>query len=295
MEDAQKQMLSYVIAKLDIILSLIAALIQISLFLSYIKQVIPIEAAVSAGLAVAVAFLGIDSLRRRKLLKDSRKQEVLLKDFPVIISFLKAMESLPQKLKTDSQILYDEISTTYDIDGSDAVYTRETTGQNVSNEDLERIAYRFCGETSIENGRLPRTVSRKLEGNEVERVEPAVLWSTSNVKVLGVDLNPPIRPGGKFDVTFSTKWLGAFVSKYGYVFVSLSHCVKGVKKLVVNVNFKEKVSRCSIWTLNLRKHEMKELEKLKPKRHGNMYTIRWQRARPDTDTIYIFRYRRSSI
>lgn len=285
------------IGKLDVILSIVAGLIEIGLFLSYIKDAVTIETAIISGLVVAAAFCVQSYIRNRKILRSYKAEQYLSKYFPAIVAFLKAMQSLPKEFRADEQILYNVMTVTCEIDGSNATYTRRTIGQNVSNKDIERMVYRVCGETSIENGRVQPKVFRNLEGHEKEKLEPVVLWSTSNVKVIGVDLNPAIKPiTGKIDITFSAKWLGAFVSKYGYVFVSLFNYVRGVERLVVNVRFKEKVSRCSVWTWDMKKHELKELERLKnPKPDNDKYTIRWQQARPETSKIYIFRFRRSSI
>ncbi len=283
--------------KLNVILSIITAIIEIGIFLSYIKNAISIEIATLSGLAVTVVFFGQDSWRNRKSLKDERLQERLYKDFPAVVAFLKAWQSLPTEFKVDTQTLYDEIIVTCDVDGSDATYTKQAKGRNVSNIDLTKMFFVVCGETSVENERLKPKVFRNLEGKEKEDLAPSVPWSTSTVKVIGVEFNPPIVPRiGEVDVTFSAKWLGAFVSKYGYVFVNLSHCVRGIKKLTINVRFKEKVKRCSVWTWDLKKHELNELEKLKkPKPHNNTYTIKWQRAKPETNKIYILRYYRPSV
>lgn len=297
MSSTERQTWRQRIRLLDVALSLTAALIEIGLFLSYVGAVVTIEAATVSGLSVAIAFILQYYWRNRRLLESYKAQQALSKDYPAIVAFLNALRSLPKEFRIDKQILYDEIEHTYEIEGADASYTRRTLGHNVSDENLERAVYRICGETSIENGKLRPKVFRNLAGGEKEKLEPSVLWSTSNVKLVGVDLNPPVAPGvGKIDLTFSAKWRGAFVSKYGYVFVSLNHCLKEVKKLKVHIIFKEKVTKCSVWTFDLAKHTLEELEKLKnPKLKRNKHTITWERAHPEIHKIYIFRYRRSCI
>lgn len=283
------------ISKLNVALSIIAALIEIGLFLSYIKNAITLETTVMFGLVVALVFLIQDFVRKRKIVRMCKTERILSKNFPAIVLFMKARQSLPKEFKTDEQISYNMMKATYEIVRSDATYTKQEIGQNVSKNDLEKMVYIFCGETSVSNGSVKPQAFRKLKRNEKEELEPSVLWATSTVKVVGVDLNPPVKPAtGKIDITFSTKWPGAFVSKYGYVFVSPLHCTRGLEQLEVEVVFQERISQCSVWTWDTEKLELEELEKLEnPKRRKNKYTLKWQRAHPDVRRIYIFRYKRS--
>ncbi len=283
------------IAKIEVILSIIAAIIEIGLIASYVGSAITFDFAVIAGLCVAVVFLAIDFIRKRRTLKRHDKEQSLSEDLPSVATYVKAMEPLPKEFKIDTQILYDKITHTYEINGSNGNYNRHTKGTNVSDEEFRRMVYRICGETSVGNESVKPNVSRRLPGNELEKLTPAILWSASNIKVLGVDLNPVVRPKtGKIDVTFSAKWPGAFTSKNGYLFASLSHCTVGCKRLVMRALFKEKITQVSVWTWDLKKHELKEFEILKnPKCRNGKYTIKWQRTNPDIHKIYILRYIRN--
>jgi hypothetical protein len=294
LEEQERQKWIRRIGKLDASLSVIAALIEIGLFLSYLKNVMTVETAAFIGIIVVLAFVGQEAFRKGRALKIQEAQQLLCKNFPAIDAYLKAMRSVPKEFRTDEQTLYTEAMFMYDVDRADAIYTKRVKGKNDSDRDLGRMLHIVCGETSIENGRVQPRAYRDLSENGSEKLEPAVIWSASNVKVISVDLNPAVRPrSGEVDVTFFAKWPGAFVSMYGYVFVSLLHFVKGLEKLVVSFKSTEKVTQCSVWTYDVKKGELKELEKLRnPKRQDNKYSINWQRPQPDINKIYILRYHR---
>lgn len=295
MDDDEKTTWSYRIKKLDLALSLMTAVIEIGVFVSYVKNIITPEIAAMSGLTVAVIFLGQDSWRKRKALKGYGGHNVLNRRFPAVAAFVEARQSLPEEFRSDEQVLYDEMTYTCEISGFDGNFAKHAVGQNVSDNELDQMFHVVSGETSIENGSIKPRVFRKLQGNQLERLEPTVLWSSPNVKVIGVDLNPPVRPKtGKLDIAFYARWPGAFVSKNGYLFAAISQCVKGCRKLMIEAIFRERISQCSIWTWDLKKHKLEEFERLKrPKRRNNKFIIKWQRVNPDINKIYILRYKRT--
>lgn len=285
------------VKKLNALFTLITSLIELAIAVAYLRSVIALETAAILGLGVALLFFAQRIWRNRKTLKNQEAQQKLQK-FPAIAQFLGIMKSLPEEMQKDDSVLYKTVEVNYDITGSDGIYTRREVGQNVSDEKLEKHLYRLGGETSIvENGRLQCNVSVRNSNGETEELEPNVVWSSPTVKVIGVLLNPAVRPKvGALDIEYSATWPGAFVSKHGYVAASLLHCNRGVDNLSINVAFEKPVSNCSVWTFDTTNNELAELEKLnKPRRRNNKFTIRWQRPRPDIEKIYIVRYRRSDI
>jgi len=294
MSDVEEKSWLNRINKFEIALSIIGALIQIGLFISYLLSALTASVVVPAALAVVLSFLLLDYLRKRKMLTRYKTEQLLREQLPALAVFVEARRSIPEKLKIDKQILYESVNHTFRITGSDGNYTKHVVGQNISDKELRSMFCVMTGETSVGNGSVNVDASRRL-GNEVERLEPTVVWSSQNVKILGVDFNPPVATKtGKLDVNFSGKWPGAFISKSGYLFAAIPQCTRGVRRLTIKAIFDEAVSQCSVWTWDLKRNELKEFEKLsEPRRRAGVYTLNWQRTNPETDKIYILRYKRN--
>jgi len=283
------------ISKFEIALSIVGGLIQIGLFISYVLSALSVLVVVPAALAVALLFMLVDYFRKRKTLARHRAEQLLREQVPALAAFLEARRLIPKKFKTDGQLLYENVIYTYKITGSDGSYARRVLAQNISDRELLSMFYIMTGETSVGNGSVNVSAYRRL-GNESERLEPTVVWSSPNVKIVGVDFNPSVTAKtGKLDVVFSGKWPGAFISKNGYLFVAVPQCTKGVKRLTINAIFEEAISQCSVWTWDLKRNELKEFERVsEPRRRAGVYTLKWQRANPEIDKIYILRYKRNS-
>jgi len=282
------------ISKFEVILSMACAVIQIGLFSSYILSVFNLLIVGPAAIGVPVSFLLADYLRKRRMLADHLAEQTLEEQVPAVAAFVKARRSIPEQFKKDIQIRYEEVTHTFRISERDGHYTRHTIGDNASGKDFEKTFYTVVGETSIANGSVHATVVRRI-GNETERLEPTIVWSSQNVKVIGVDFNPPVGSrSGRLDLTFSSEWPGAFVSKNGYLFAAIPQCFKGVRKLTIRAVFDDPISQCSIWTWDLKRNELKEFERVpRPSRRGGTYTIEWQRTDPDINKIFILRYKRN--
>jgi hypothetical protein len=294
MSDVEEKSWLNKISKFEIGLSIIGALIQIGLFISYALSALTASVVVPTALSVALSFLLLDYLRKRKILARQMAEQLLREQLPALAVFVEARRSIPDKLKVDKQVLYENVVHTFRITGSDGSYTRHVLGQNISGKELQNMFYAMTGETSVGNGSVNVDAFRRL-GNELERLEPTIVWSSQNVKVIGVNFNPPVAAKiGKLDVNFSGKWPGAFISKNGYLFAAIPQCTKGVGRLTIKAIFDEVVSQCSVWTWDLKRNELKEFERLsEPRRRAGLYTLKWQRTNPEIDKIYILRYKRN--
>lgn len=282
------------INKFEIALSIIGALIQIGLLVSYVLSALTASVVVPAALAVVSSFLLVDYLRKRKMLARHKTEQLLREQLPALAMFVEVRRSMPEKFKVDKQVLYERVNHTFRITGWDGSYTKHVIGQNISDEELGSMFYVMIGETSVGNGSLNVAASRRL-GNALERLEPTIVWSSQNVKVVRVDFNPSVAARtGKLDAIFSGKWPGAFISKNGYLFAAIPQCTKGVRRLTIKAIFDEALSQCSVWTWDLKKNKLKEFEKLSvPRRRAGAYTLEWQRTNPEIDKIYILRYKRN--
>jgi hypothetical protein len=294
MNNVKEKSWSDKINKFEIILSIIGAMIQIGLFALYAASALTASFAVPAALVGVLLLLLLDYLRKHRILTRYKAEQLLWEWLPALAIFIEARRSIPEKFKNDGQVFYERVTYTFRINGSDGVYSRQIVGQNVSDDELKSIFYMMAGETSVGNGSVNIAASRGL-GSQLERLEPTVVWSSPNVKIVGVDFNPPVAAKtGKLCVTFSGKWPGAFVSKSGYLFAAIPQCAKGVGILTMKAIFDEALSQCSVWTWDLKRNELKEFEKLSdPRQRAGVYALKWQRANPDTNKVYILRYKRN--